>query len=155
MSLLLEQVTESVPKTIRKGWSGTPPVETTTSRNKNARNISPKFCGNPYKLRRILQISTKIRKKSNDFSGTWWKITEIRVICVDFCEKSAKCCEHFCFDWSLFRLVASRLKPLIGVCSATDSSRSHRSSILTTPVPSPVSVIPRIKSPRYPGGAKG
>ena len=48
--------------------SRTPPVETTTSRNKNARKISPNFRENPYKLRRVLQISTKFRNNCSIFA---------------------------------------------------------------------------------------
>ena len=90
-------------------WSGTPPVETTTSRNKNARKISQNFRGNPHKLRRILQFSTEFCKNRTIFAEFGGKFAEFCVICKDFRENSAKCCEHVCFDWSLFRLVASCL----------------------------------------------
>ena len=78
--------------------SGTPPVETNTSRN-NARTISHNFRGYPYKLRRILHISARFRKKSNDVCGILRNFAEFCATCMDFHETSAKCCEHFCFDW--------------------------------------------------------
>ena len=37
-------------------------------------------------------------------------LAEFYVICGDFRENSAKCCEHVCFDWFGFQLVASCLK---------------------------------------------
>ena len=101
--------TYTVYHTTSHNWSGTPPVETTTSRNKNARRISPNVRGNAHKLRRILQISTKFRKKRLISYVFLWKFVEFCIHCGDFREKSAKFCGHFCFDWSLFRLVASRL----------------------------------------------
>ena len=55
-------------------WSGTPPVETTTSQNKNARKISQNFRGNPQKLRRILQMTTKY---SANFERLLRKFVEI------------------------------------------------------------------------------
>ena len=48
--------------------SGTPPVETTTSRNNNARKNSQNFRRNPHKLSRIPQISIKSRKNRTFFA---------------------------------------------------------------------------------------
>ena len=54
-------------------------------------------------------MSTKVRNKSNDVCRIWWTIAEFCLSCRDFRENHAKCCEHLCFDWFLFRLVASCL----------------------------------------------
>ena len=77
--------------------SRTPPVETKTSRNRNARRILQIFRGNPHKLSRIL------------------------LMCGDIRENSAKFCEHFCFDWFWFRLVASCSKR----CCSPNLARSN------------------------------
>ena len=53
---------------------------------------------------KIPQNSTKI----DDVLRNFVEICRIlRNLYRDFRDKSAKLCEHFCFDWSLFRLVAS------------------------------------------------
>ena len=84
--------------------SGTPPVETTTSRNNNARKNSPNFHGNPHKLRRILQISTKFRKTCSIFAEICGNLQNS----AQFVGISAKILRNFasifvstgrCFDW--------------------------------------------------------
>ena len=84
--------------------SRTPPVETTTSRNKSARTTSPNFRGSPFKLRRILQMFTKFRRNRicfAEFDGTLQNSAQIVGI-------SAKILRSFasifvstgrCFDW--------------------------------------------------------
>ena len=98
------------------------PKRDATSRNndQSKQTCSQHFADFSRKSPHITQNSADFHKNpqtSNDFCGIWWKFAEFYAICRDFCEKSAKFCEHFCFDWSLFRLVTSRSKSEAKSCS--------------------------------------
>ena len=85
-------------------WSGTPPVETKTSRNTSCSNNRRFLRGNHHKLHRILQFSTtscRIECLFTDFCGHLQNSGQIVVISVKILRFFANIfvSTGFCFDW--------------------------------------------------------